>query len=235
MTRTEADCVLAMGVEDRARFWVKARRESSGRKCWLWSGAVALGGYGTVRVRDDSRIQRSRTVSVHRVAWILTNGAIPDGLQLLHSCDVKVCCNPDHLLPGTAKDNTDDAVRKGRRANPNAALINRRRALLKELQAIDAILLTSRLRDYRTERGVTSVSSRQAQVLVAIADGLSRGAAPTIRELCVILGNTTNAASGHVIALERRGLVSRVPGVARNLRITPEGERLLSEMQAGAA
>jgi hypothetical protein len=51
----------------------------------------------------------------HRVAWELAHGQTlaPDG-YVLHTCDVRACVNPAHLVRGTQKDNIRDAVRKGR-------------------------------------------------------------------------------------------------------------------------
>lgn len=57
-----------------------------------------------------------RTVRAHRVAFEAVNGPIPNGLDVLHSCDNRLCCNPSHLSLGTAKDNSDDKVAKGREA-----------------------------------------------------------------------------------------------------------------------
>lgn len=52
----------------------------------------------------------------HRVAWTLSNGAIPDGLCACHRCDNPPCCNPAHLFLGTRADNNADKVAKGREA-----------------------------------------------------------------------------------------------------------------------
>jgi len=50
----------------------------------------------------------------HRLAWRLSRGEIPYGMQVLHKCDNGLCINPDHLFLGTQKDNVDDCIRKGR-------------------------------------------------------------------------------------------------------------------------
>lgn len=68
------------------------------------------GGYG-----QFSRGGRGTNVLSHRFAWELANGEIPDGLQVLHRCDNKLCCNVSHLWLGTQADNLADMDRKGRR------------------------------------------------------------------------------------------------------------------------
>jgi hypothetical protein len=50
----------------------------------------------------------------------MANGPIPDGLFVLHRCDNPPCVRPDHLRLGTAKDNTQDMLRKGRSGYPSA-------------------------------------------------------------------------------------------------------------------
>ncbi|MER6171321.1 HNH endonuclease [Streptosporangium sp. NPDC001681] len=54
---------------------------------------------------------------VHRVAWELANGPIPDGMKVCHRCDNPPCCNPAHLFLGTIADNNADRDQKGRQVS----------------------------------------------------------------------------------------------------------------------
>ena len=75
--------------------------------CWLWLGTTTYQGYGQLRIRGAS-------VRAHRFAFELYHGSIPDGLFVLHKCDVPCCVNPDHLYLGTPADNARDAVKRNR-------------------------------------------------------------------------------------------------------------------------
>lgn len=92
------------------RFWSKVDRRSP-TECWEWqAGRHDKMGYGAFLIGRRSCLS-------HRVAYQLTNGDIPKGLYVLHSCDNPPCCNPAHLFLGTYQDNNRDKARKGR-ANP---------------------------------------------------------------------------------------------------------------------
>lgn len=78
--------------------------------CWLWPRAVLKNGYGVLRIGKGKGILRS----VHRLAWELSNGPIPNGQWVLHKCDVRRCFNPEHLFLGTQQDNNNDRDAKGR-------------------------------------------------------------------------------------------------------------------------
>lgn len=94
-----------LGPMDR-RFWSLVR---TGERddCWPWQGHTDDRGYGWFT-------HNRKHVPAHRLAYELTRGPIPSGLNACHSCDNPSCCNPGHIWPGTQKQNIDDAVAKGR-------------------------------------------------------------------------------------------------------------------------
>jgi hypothetical protein len=77
--------------------------------CWLFVGCLARG-YGQL-LFDGKRHK------AHRLMWQAVHGDIPAGLFVCHRCDVRRCINPDHLFLGTCRDNTRDALEKGRLRN----------------------------------------------------------------------------------------------------------------------
>lgn len=76
--------------------------------CTLWTGVQNGQGYGRMGVSSTKKAM------AHRVAWELVNGPVPDGMKVLHRCDVKLCVNPDHLFLGTQLDNMRDMAKKNR-------------------------------------------------------------------------------------------------------------------------
>ncbi len=80
--------------------------------CWLWTAGGLGNGYGAFSIS-----WRQPAIGAHRVAWLLWNGEIPEGLCVLHRCDVRRCVRPDHLFLGTKLDNARDASAKGRCRN----------------------------------------------------------------------------------------------------------------------
>lgn len=90
------------------RFWAKVALTANPNRCWLWSAGLDGHGYGQIKVKGKHR-------RAHRLAWFFVKGEYPT-LFLLHSCpggDNPLCVNPNHLREGTAKDNSEDAVKRG--------------------------------------------------------------------------------------------------------------------------
>ena len=97
--------VARRSLEDR--FW--PRVDKSG-ECWMWTAARSSNGYGEIGRGGHNGGMRT----VHRVAYELTYGLIPPGLEVLHHCDTKLCVRPSHLFLGTQADNNADMIAKGR-------------------------------------------------------------------------------------------------------------------------
>jgi hypothetical protein len=55
-----------------------------------------------------------RKEGTHRVVWELIHGPIKDGMQILHTCDIRPCIEDTHLFEGTVQDNQRDKMKKGR-------------------------------------------------------------------------------------------------------------------------
>lgn len=76
--------------------------------CWIWVGCCQPSGYGKVRLYSKAPEQ------AHRAFYIVLKGPIPDGLHVRHTCDVRCCVNPDHLVLGTPSENMQDMARRER-------------------------------------------------------------------------------------------------------------------------
>lgn len=82
------------------RLWEKVEVRGPD-ECWPWLGATNPKGYGQITEGGHS----GRRLAVHRVAYELVVGPIPDGHDLDHHCERTNCCNPRHLEPVTRQDN----------------------------------------------------------------------------------------------------------------------------------
>lgn len=103
--------LVTLNETETVTFWSHVDRRSDD-ECWEWQLTIVRG-YGRWRIRGEG-------LAAHRLAWTLTNGEITDGLYVCHHCDNRRCVNPSHLFLGTARDDTQDMIRKGRKATPMA-------------------------------------------------------------------------------------------------------------------
>lgn len=75
--------------------------------CVIWTGATLNSGYGSVWCGG-------RTTTAHRAAYFWEIGPIHPDLDVMHTCDNRLCVNPRHLLAGSRKQNMEDCVAKER-------------------------------------------------------------------------------------------------------------------------
>lgn len=97
-------------IHPNKRFWKWVIKKSED-ECWIWIGGTKEGGYGVFHPAWEGYKKR---ILAHRFSYEMVYGKVPDNLFVLHKCDNPPCVNPKHLFVGTAKDNSEDMVIKGR-------------------------------------------------------------------------------------------------------------------------
>jgi hypothetical protein len=103
---------------NRQRFNDLISRTSNGNSCHIFTrtGQPRQGqpGYGMFELHDAEG-KSIKTVAAHRYAWEMHRGPIPPDTCVRHVvCDTPACVNVRHMALGSKKDNSADAVRKGR-------------------------------------------------------------------------------------------------------------------------
>jgi len=85
--------------------------------CWNWKFGTFGSGYG-------EKTHKGKQIGVHIIAYKLFNGDYDgEGLCVLHTCDNRICMNPDHLMLGTKGDNIRDCVAKERHRNLSSEIV----------------------------------------------------------------------------------------------------------------
>lgn len=113
--------------------WDEACIPEPNSGCLIWLGGATGDGYG--RTFKPYK-------SAHRAAFEDAYGPIPNGMFVCHRCDVRLCCNPNHLFLGTHSDNMIDREKK-RRGN-HAHGSNHCCSVLTEEQAREIFLSSER-------------------------------------------------------------------------------------------
>lgn len=198
-------------------FWMSI--EMSGA-CWEWTGERDPQGYGRYSFTDA--FGKTRHVQAHRLAWTLTNGPIPDGLLICHTCDNPPCQRGEHHFPGSYADNRHDSDKKGRsavgerhpfRLNPGLAAHGDRNG--------------SRVHPEMRQRGEASPWAKLTESeVIAIRESAAAGESP--QAIAARVGVSLGAVK-HVIA--RRDWRHVAPEIARP---KSKGWRNLSDAQVVA-
>lgn len=141
----------------RNKLFSKVSVSDSG--CWNWTGGKSPSGYGVITVNG-------KTMSTHRLSYALTNGDIPAGMLVMHSCDNPSCINPKHLSAGTQKDNMQDASIRGRCNRPMGE--DSAKSKYSEDQVIEAMRM---LAEGKTKKQVCEIFGMALSTLTKIRAG----------------------------------------------------------------
>ena len=58
--------------------------------------------------------RNGKTMTIARIILEQRIGPLPRGHETRHTCHVRTCINPDHLLSGTTQDNCQDRINRSR-------------------------------------------------------------------------------------------------------------------------
>lgn len=89
------------------RFWLRVKKGAPD-ECWEWQGATVGEGYGSFF--DPGGTRRAHRFSME----LLLGRKLRSNELVCHHCDNPPCVNPAHLYVGSAQDNVDDMMARGR-------------------------------------------------------------------------------------------------------------------------
>lgn len=122
----------------------RLRYQLSETDCWeCYSHAIGGGGYPVIGIAR-------KLASIHRVSYLHHYGDIPEGMVIMHTCDNKLCYNPQHLKLATQKENMQDAKIKKRNAHGIRNGMNK----LTEAQVLEIRNAGGRQKDIAAKYGV---------------------------------------------------------------------------------
>lgn len=152
-------------TERAAHFWSRVDKGAGPDACWLWTGGTTSAGYGQIKLSDSME-------KTHRFAFFLANGWMPKGrgrgcLIVRHTCDVRRCCNPAHLIAGSYRENSMDCVERGRHARARMPGFSNPQSKLTPPMIAKAQRLRAEGRTMREIGGALGVSQSSASRLLA--------------------------------------------------------------------
>jgi hypothetical protein len=177
--------------------------------CWEWKGSLDQDGYGVFHgVFNDVLYKRA-----HRFSWAFHSlSDIPKGMMVCHSCDNPKCVNPGHLWLGSAAENHDDMVAKGRRRSQAGEASHRAKVTEEQARAI--------LADARPYSEIAAAYGLKISSVSSIKNRVSW----SHLKVSNIVKNRRGSGSGN------RGKSERItPEIVREIRSSEESGKSLAE------
>ena len=81
------------------------KKEENG--CWIRTTSIRKDGYCDMKIEGKSEL-------AHRISYKIYIGEIPEEKLVCHTCDVRNCCNPDHLYLGNDSSNALDRQKRNK-------------------------------------------------------------------------------------------------------------------------
>ncbi len=91
-------------------FWDKVKILTKD-ECWEWTGPKDKDDYGRTGFSTNGK---GYTYRANRLAHFLANPDDDEHQVVCHTCDNKSCCNPNHLILGSLKENKEHAINRGK-------------------------------------------------------------------------------------------------------------------------
>ena len=160
------------------RFW---RNVAKGEKdeCWYWLAKSKVSGYGAISIGGRG----GKKILAHRLSWELHNGQIPGhkdyhGMVVMHSCDNRLCVNPNHLSLGRQIDNVRDMDAKGRRKTSPKRGSKHHMTAINEDEAASIFAMPGKYREIAEKFGCsihTVKGIKASKTWVHVTKNLTRG------------------------------------------------------------
>lgn len=102
--------VPQLTIDQEIRFWFHVEIKGL-EDCWNFIGR--LSSYSG-HCRYD---MNGKSYLAHRIAYKIKYKENIENILICHKCDNPRCCNHNHLFKGTAFDNINDSIKKGRHSS----------------------------------------------------------------------------------------------------------------------
>lgn len=81
-------------------------------ECWEWQKGLKTGGYASYAF-TSKRLNKLIQIGGHRAIALIKYQVLESEDFAMHTCDNPKCCNPEHIIKGSCKQNTQDACLNG--------------------------------------------------------------------------------------------------------------------------